>query len=186
MPPWPVRKILRLLIRSTPHEKATRQIISERDQTLRVADQIGPDLVAKPTTVGFLPGIDPDMRGWSVAQILEHNTIVNNVFTDIVDHLLRGEIFVSDFDVKHGVMPSAGVGSEQIKLFARSVDRYLARIRDFSPAEMAATKPQAHPLFGPFTAKHWHAMFGFHLKLHRRQAEAVAKILTTPTEHPKT
>ncbi len=177
MTPWPVRKMVRLLICSTSHEKATRQIIAERDQTLSVADQLGPELVGSPATIGYLPGIDEDMRGWSVAQTLEHNTIVNTVFTDIVDHLLRGETLVSNFDVKHDVMPAEGVGSEQVKNFAQSVDRYLARVEDVSPAEMAATKFQAHPMFGPFTAKHWHAMFGFHLKLHRRQAEAVAKKL---------
>lgn len=177
MTPWPVRKMIRLLVRSTAHGKATRQIIAERDQTLSVARQLGPELVAKNTTVRPMPGIDHDMRGWSVAQILEHNTIVNTVFTDIVDHLLRGEILISDFDVKNDVMPAEGVGSEQIEIFAKSVDRYLARIDGVSPADMAATKPQHHPMFGPFTAKHWHAMFGFHLKLHRRQAQAVAKIL---------
>jgi len=171
--------MVRLLVRSTAHGKATRQIITESDLTLSVASGLGPEFVAKATTVRPMPGIDHDMRGWSIAQILEHNTIVNTVFTDIVDHLLRGEIFVSDFDVKHDVMPAEGVGAEQMEIFAKSVDRYLARVDGVSPADMAATKPQDHPLFGPFTAKHWHAMFGFHLKLHRRQAQAVAKALNT-------
>ena len=179
MTPWPIRKILRLLITRTSPEKATRQIEGEAKRTLDIAESLSPDLVARPATVGFLPGVDADMRGWSVAQILEHNTIVNNVFTDIVDHLLRDEPYVTDLDPKHDVMPAAGVGSEQIEPFRQSVEKFLSRVRDVSPAEMAATKTRDHPLFGPFTARHWHSMFGFHLRIHRRQAESVVNILKT-------
>ena len=161
MPPWPIRKILCLLIHSTSHQRATRQIEDEAKRTLNLAESLSPELIAKPATVGFLPGVDADMRGWSIAQILEHNTIVNKVFTNIVDHLLRNEPYVSDLDPKRDVMPADGVGSEQIEPFRTSVENFLSRVREVSPAEMALTKSRAHPIFGPFTAKHWHAMFGF-------------------------
>ena len=179
MTPWPICKILRLLIISASNEKATRQIIAEHDRTLTIAVELGPEAISTPATVGFLPGVDHDMRNWSVAQILEHNTIVNNVFTDIVDHLLRDETYVSDLDPKHDVMPADGVGSERIEPFRTSVENFLTRVSEVTPAEMASTKTHPHPLSGPFTAKHWHAMFGFHLKLHRRQAEEVVKELNT-------
>ena len=54
-----------------------------------------------------MPGVDEDMRNWSVLQIIEHNVIVNRVYTEILDTISQGRTFVSELDVKKDVMPSA-------------------------------------------------------------------------------
>ena len=91
----------------------------------------------------------------------------------LVEDLARGvePSGEGDIDPKHDVMPSASPGIEQIQLFQDSVEDYLQRVSKLGPLRGTLTK--RHPVFGMFDAHQWHCMLGFHLMIHRRQAEYV-------------
>ena len=117
-------------------------------------------------------GVDEDMREWSFYQILEHNVIVNDRISAAVLHLTgNGPAPEPDFDVKRDVMPQDSAGAEQVAEFKRSVEDHLTAVAKVP--KLRGTEKTDHPIFGPFDAHRWHCMLGFHLQLHRKQAEAL-------------
>ena len=133
------------------------------------------DAASTPVQIKPMLGIDEDMRGWSMLQVLEHNTIVNGAILRQVDHLVNGTSLEGDFDPKKDVMPSAEPGVEELERFAKSVRIYQKRVKRYSNLRKTAKEP--HPIFGPFNAHQWHCMIGFHLMIHRKQLESIAGLL---------
>jgi hypothetical protein len=123
--------------------------------------------------VPWMPGIDDDMRRWSLFMILEHNAIVNRAITATVVQLARGEApsGAAMIDPKKDVMPSMSAGNAQIEVFADSVQQHLRVVKDLT--KLRGTKTTPHPVFGAFDAHQWNCMFAFHLGLHLRQAKYV-------------
>ena len=113
--------------------------------------------------------------------ILEHNAIVNRSIAKIVEDLAKGvpPTGAGDIDPKREVIPSSSPGEEQIQAFRFSVENYLQIVSQLGPLRRMFT--QRHPVFGTFDAHQWHCMFGFHLLIHRRQAEYVVnKVCVEP------
>ena len=162
-----------LLIRTqfalTSQRSATRSIQMETERTLSCIHELGDDDAQKSVDVGKMIGVDEDMRRWTPYQTLEHNTIVNRVIQEVVTTLARGEVYVSDFDPKTDVLPGAAPNVEMISAFRSSVDDYLQAVGRCK--QLRGTPRYPHPLFGRFNAHQWHCMFGFHLRIHRRQLE---------------
>lgn len=168
-----LHSIIRTRLAGTSRSAANAQIRTEADRTIEVANSLGEELAGKPATVPRMPGVDEDMRNWSVLQIIEHNLIVNRVFTEVIATICRGETFVSNLDPKKDVMPSEGTPFSIVADFAESVDHHLETVAKVP--ELRGVGSFLHPVFGEFDAHKTHAMFGFHLWVHRRQADAVAK-----------
>lgn len=154
---------------------ASRQIEREVAQYLDLARKLGKARSATPTRVPKMLGVDEDMREWSIYMILEHNTIVNRNITKVVKALSVGDQPADRIDPKKDVMPSANPGPEQVGSFRASVQDHLQAVRE--APRLRFTKKARHPIFGPMDAHGWHCMFAFHLRLHRKQAEAAATAL---------
>jgi hypothetical protein len=122
-------------------------------------------------------GVDPEMRGWSVFQIMEHNAIVNRIIARSVEKLAKGEDPTPEHPMnpKTDVLPKGLSGPEQIVAFRESVESYLSMI--VTLPKLRGTDETPHPVFGSFDAHKWHCMFGFHLGLHLKQAEKVVSLL---------
>jgi hypothetical protein len=159
----------------TSRKQATARIQGLLRDYLALAEKISPETGAQAVTVPRMPGVDEDMRNWSFFMILEHNAIVNRSIAKVVEDLARGMEPTDEgkIDPKRDVMPSASPGIEQIKVFQDSVEDYLQRVSKLGPLRGTLTK--RHPVFGMFDAHQWHCMLGFHLMIHRRQAEFVVK-----------
>ena len=157
----------------TSRNQATKRIRSALGDYLALAQKGSPETGAQAITVPRMPGVDEDMRNWSFFMILEHNAIVNRSITKIVEDLARGVEPTGEgkIDPKHDVMPSVSPGIEQIPVFQSSVEDYLQRVSVLGPLRGTLTK--RHPVFGMFDAHQWHCMLGFHLMIHRKQAEYV-------------
>ena len=154
---------------------ASRQIEREMEQYLGLARGLGEARSASPVRVPPMLGVDEDMRDWSIYMILEHNTIVNRSITRVVTALTIGEQPTDRIDPKKDVMPSAEPGPEQVASFQASVHEHLQTVKE--GPRLRFTVKSRHPIFGPMDAHGWHCMFAFHLRLHRKQAEAVAVAL---------
>lgn len=161
--------------RCTSRARATRRIGEETDRYLALVNELGPEKAAKPVEVPAMPGVDEDMRNWSVYMILEHNIIVNHHIRRAVKRLSEGGKPPRKGDPKKDVMPSTNPGEEQVEAFRDSVRAYLDMAEALT--RLRGTGKCDHPVFGPFDAHMWHCMFGFHLMIHRKQAEVVAGIL---------
>ncbi|MDF1860419.1 MAG: hypothetical protein P1U87_09395 [Verrucomicrobiales bacterium] len=173
-----IQKIVRFKFLATSRAAADRLIRVECDRTLAICRGLGDELCAASAEIPALLGVDEEMRSWSLFQILEHNTIVNHRITEQVLFALgEGPEPDPDFDVKHDVLPAGDSGPDQVAAFEESVDEHLRKVAGHS--RLRGTPEADHPLFGPFDAHKWNCMFGFHLQLHRKQAEAVAKRLKT-------
>ena len=163
----------------TSRAGATKTVAREMERTLAMAEVLGPKLSARGHEVPAMPGVDEDMRGWSLHQILEHNAIVNEQIRQVVESLHGGRPLVSDFDAKHDTIPSFAPGEGAVVRFRDSVAAHLRMVEGLG--QLRGTVRQRHPLFGFLDAHGWHCMFGFHLFLHRRQAEKLGRLLRART-----
>jgi hypothetical protein len=157
----------------TSQTQATKRIQSILKDYQALAERVGPATGSRNVRVPRMPGVDEDMRNWSFFMILEHNAIVNRSIAKVVEDLAHGvePTGVGKIDPKRDVMPSVSPGIEQIPAFQHSVEDYLQRVSVLGP--LRGTLTQRHPVFGMFDAHQWHCMLGFHLMIHRRQAEYV-------------
>ncbi|MDB4512172.1 DinB family protein [Arenicella sp.] len=173
-----IRTLVSTRFALTKREKADRKIRDELRLYLEIADALDPEVGAREVEVPSMLGVDDDMRRWSFFMILEHNVIVNRRVTSAIKRLANDEPPAEDakyFDVKKDVMPSASPGIEQVAAFRESVEEHLEKVAALPKLKGTATSP--HSIFGPFDAHKWHCMFGFHLEIHRKQAEAVMRLL---------
>ena len=157
----------------TSRDKASVMIRSNADAYLRLAHRLGASEGMEQVTVPPMIDVDPEMRGWSYFQILEHNVIVNRSIAAMVEALALGKepVGAALINPKTDVLPKGVSGSEQIGYFRQSVDDYLSMVSTLP--SLRGTSQCPHPIFGPFDAHKWHCMFGFHLGLHLKQAERV-------------
>tara|TARA_R110002096_G_scaffold91625_14_gene207331 strand:+ start:4892 stop:5419 length:528 start_codon:yes stop_codon:yes gene_type:complete len=169
-------KAVRLRFALTSKSAATAQIRREAQRSIDLAKSVPPEKAAQSVAVPSMLGIDPEMREWSLLQILEHNVIVNRRITETIRALLQGNTLDSDdFDPKNDVLPSEQPALAIIDEFSKSIGEHLAHIELETSLKSSLTSK--HPIFGPFDPHRWHCMFGFHLQIHRKQMEAVVKRL---------
>jgi hypothetical protein len=173
----PVNKaVIRTRFILTTRRQASGLIRSSANRYLELADRLGAK-GGTPATVPAMIGVDPEMRGWSFLQILEHNAIVNRSIAAIVEALALGRepSGAALINPKTDVLPLGISGPEQVEEFRSSVDDYLSMITTLPDLRGTAERP--HPVFGSFDAHKWHCMFGLHLGLHLRQAGKVLDLL---------
>ena len=172
-----IRSIIRTRFLLTSREKASGMIRKNADAYLDLANRFGPSLAIEPVTIPPMIGVDPEMRGWSFFQILEHNAIVNRSIYAMVEALALGmePAGAALIDPKTDVLPMGLSGPEQVQAFLSSVDDYLALVSKLP--ELKGTAERPHPVFGPFDAHKWHCMFGLHLGLHLNQARKILSLL---------
>ncbi len=167
---WLLKTLVRTKFALTSRDGASRHIARLRDDYLSLASRVSSETGARRVRVPRMPGVDEDMREWSLFMLLEHNAIVNRSITSIVETLALGRELTGPalINPKTDVMPSAHAGQEVVEAFRDSVEAHLATVQRL-PEQFAAGMKE-HPVFGDFNAHQWHCMFGFHLFIHRRQA----------------
>lgn len=175
-----IAKAVRLKFATTSKNAATAQIQDEAQRSIGLAKSVTPEKAAQSVKVPSMLGVDPEMREWSLLQILEHNLIVNRRITETIHILLQGSPREGDdFDPKRDVLPTKHPELSVVDDFSKSIDEHLALV-DLQ-ASLKSSLTSEHPIFGPFDPHRWHCMFGFHLQIHRKQMEAAAKKLTSKT-----
>lgn len=170
-----LRTFIRTKFKLMSRSAATALVTSELERYQKLLARLGPEACAKPVRVKPMLGVDEDMREWSIFMILEHNTIVQREVNLLLESIIRGEEYQSDFNPKTDVMPSRNPGPEQVAPFEESIAEHL-RILEPVP-KLRGGRTEMHSLFGPLDLHGWHCMFGVHLQLHRKQAEAAARRL---------
>lgn len=168
-----IKAVIRSKFRLTSRDKASGIIRKNADAYLALAHRLDAASGIKPVDVPPMIGVDPEMRGWSFFQILEHNVIVNRSISVTVEALAleKAPSGAALINPKSDVLPKGMSGPEQVEEFRRSVDDYFSMLAHLPT--LRGTADTNHPVFGSFDAHKWHCMFGFHLGLHLRQATVV-------------
>lgn len=168
-----IRAVVRSSLKLQSREKSCRELRRWEKLYLDAGTALTEENGAKGARVPEMVGVDPEMTNWSYYQLLEHNAIVNEAMSRNVRMLLTGEgrAEVRNFNPKTDVLPSASAGKEQVEHFKDSVQQHLDMLVQFPSLKSSETND--HPLFGAFDAHMWHAMMGFHLKVHYKQLKGI-------------
>lgn len=148
----------------------TALFAEERAEILRLTRSVSDDACSKPILVDRIRGMEDSSRYWSVYMVLDHLNIVNGVFTTAIVMLLRGKIP----DRKGGtaeVKPNPGSDISTIAAFEKTCDTFQGKTD--KPDSLHSSVRYDHPWFGPLDAASWHALAGFHMRLHRKQIERI-------------
>ncbi|MDJ0781492.1 MAG: hypothetical protein QNJ22_05945 [Desulfosarcinaceae bacterium] len=172
-----IKAAVHTLFTLTSRQRAIHQSAHFLRSYRRLVDGVPTALGRRRTSVPPLPGIDEEMRDWSLFMILEHNAIVNRSITAITAQLARNEPLSGPalIDMKSGVLPAANSDERALSAFQRSVTAHLKCVATLGP--LRGTPTAAHPIFGNFNAHCWHCMFAFHLRVHHTQAVKVVRAL---------
>ncbi|HCY84711.1 MAG TPA: hypothetical protein DHV36_06210 [Desulfobacteraceae bacterium] len=169
-----LKQAVRTFFMCTSRQGASRRAKRYCDKYLTLAKNLDHTAGGTPVRVPPMPGVDPDMRNWSYYMLLSHNVIVNQCITAVTCQLARDEPLsgMALIDPKTDVMPSPAAGPEQVAAFSKSVADHIREVSRLD--RLRGSRRTIHPVFGPFDAHQWHCMFGFHLKVHYKQAVLTA------------
>jgi len=156
--------------RTTSRAAADVSIIAERTRIVELAGRCDGPRAARRVLIARLRGLEDSSRHWSVLMTLDHLRIVNEGIAATIRELLAGRVPTAAASTA-AVKPSADIGADVLGVFERSCDSLVLAAR-VAPSLRTAVR-YAHPWFGPLDAARWHAMGGFHLRLHRRQIERI-------------
>jgi hypothetical protein len=172
-----VKAIVRAMFAVTSRARAIQQTERYLGGYTRLAEGVTAELGRRSVTVPPMPGVDDDMRSWSFFMILDHNTIVNQSITTMIQQLVRGEPLsgAAVTDMKTGVLPSPTAGQEAVAAFRDSVKAHLTTMDTLG--RLRGSRRSKHIRFGDFDAHQWNCMFAFHLRLHYKQANHVVQAL---------
>lgn len=151
------------------HEKV---FCEARDSILDLTRSCTPEEAGTRVLIPRLRGMEDSSRFWSVWMTLDHLRITNLGFAGAIRSLRQGvvpERRPSTADVK----PSPTVDEGVVGAFEQSCSIFLKASRVQEGASLQTQARYPHPWFGPLDAAGWHAVGGFHLRLHRRQIESI-------------
>lgn len=179
--PWVELQVARLLFRwhvwqSTP-ASASALIETERREILSLTQSCSDDEAGRRVLIARLRGLEDSSRYWSVRMTLDHLDIVNRAVAQAIVALGRGTVppqAASTAAVKPRPEPPEDV-AERFSASCAAVDAAWRGVR-----QPESTPKYPHPWFGPLQAAEWHAMAGFHLRLHRRQIQAILHAIRRP------
>lgn len=177
--PWMELQIARLIFRwqfrQSSRQSAAGLIDAERSEILRLGESCDETLGAQRVLIQRLPGMEDSSRHWSVFMTIDHLRIVNALLAETIGLLGQGKV-PGRVASTAAVKPDPDVGATVLPSFREScadIARVVGEIEN-----LRTTTRYAHPWFGPLNAAEWHFMAGFHMRLHRRQVEAILRGLS--------
>lgn len=174
--PTPELFVARILFRRT--RSKGREILDglfddEHRQLSNLASACG-DLGSQRVLIPRPRGLEDSSRYWSVWMVLDHLRIVNASVADTIRLLSEGRTPdqpVSTANVK----PDPEVGVDVLDGFEKACEVFRSTVD--AVKDLRTETQFAHPWFGLLNAADWHAMGAMHMRLHRKQVEAILKRL---------
>lgn len=172
--PWPERLIASFMvkrgIRRTPRREVSALLASERQMILDLVTPLSPAKAKHRVLIQRLRGLEDSSRYWSVYMTLDHLRIVNTGIAEAIKLLGQGKVPPREASTAT-VKPVNEVDESVVEAFAKSCEAIELAAR--SIADLRTPTRYAHPWFGPLDAGGWYFMSAFHLRLHRKQIEAI-------------
>jgi len=172
--PWPERLIASFMvkrgIRRTPRQEISELLMAERRLILDLVTPLSTETASRRVLIKRLRGLEDSSRNWSVLMTLDHLRIVNTGIAEAIKLLGQGKIPPREASTAT-VKPVSEVEDSVIEEFSRSCDAIEQSARSLT--DLRTSTRYAHPWFGPLDAGGWYFMSAFHLRLHRKQIEAI-------------
>jgi len=167
---WAARMMFAWHRWTSSRARSGAEILNQRDQLGALARSCPAELASRRVLIPRLRGLEDSSRYWSIYMVVDHVRIVNANVTTVIRELGQGRA-PDRVASTAGVKPSADVDATVIERFVTGCDE-LTRTAE-ALADLRTERRYAHPWFGPLDAAGWHAMAGFHMELHHRQARAI-------------
>lgn len=148
-----------------------RRLFEDEARTiLQLVDRISDAQGGKRVLIDRVRGIEDSRRHWSVFMTLEHLAMVHLGIVGVIKSLGAGskpgrEVRIED------VKPDPKTGPEAVEHFQKSLE--LVRKVGEGMKSRSKTPGHEHPWFGVLSARQWYALVCVHMKIHRRQIEAI-------------
>lgn len=172
--PWPERLIASFMvkhgIRRTSRQDVSTFLATECQSILDLVTPLPPEKASRRVLIQRLRGLEDSSRYWSVLMTLDHLRIVNNGIAEAITLLGQGEVPEREVSTAT-VKPVTEVDGSVVEEFAKSCEAIELAAK--SLPDLKTTARYAHPWFGPFDAGGWYFMSAFHVRLHRKQIEAI-------------
>jgi len=172
--PWIELQVARAMFWTTfsfSTETTNSELIKiEQGRSLKLIEPCSVETLSRQVLIKRLPGLEDSSRFWSVFMTLSHVAIVNRAAHQAIQLLLVNEAPSAAASTAK-VKPEMGAGPEAIQDFTNSCQALLDLAARCSIIRTAKT--YSHPWFGPLDARGWHFLAGFHMRLHRKQLEAI-------------
>jgi hypothetical protein len=172
--PWPELFVARLMFafaRATrTREKSTTLFLQERERIESLVGNCTEETASRRVLVKRIAGMEDSSRYWSVWMTLEHLRIVHVNVAGIIQLLGTG-IVPDKVASTAAVKPQPDIDAGVLPAFLESCDSVVKEAAKIPNLNTAAKF--AHPWFGPLNAAGWYTLAPFHLRLHRRQIEAI-------------
>ena len=142
----------------------------ELEEILRLAGPLDSEVGARRILVKRLRGMEDSSRDWSVFMTLEHLRIVNEGMRGCILSLAKGKVpprVASTAAVK----PPPDADASALAAFQEGCTAFLEGVAAIP--DLKTSSRYAHPWFGPMDAAGWHAVAASHMRLHRKQIEAI-------------
>ena len=158
------------LSRVLPQSAFYSIFLKERSRILTLIGGLTEEAKDRRVLIERVRAIEDNSRNWSVFMTLEHMAIVDEGVTGIIALLTKeaavpGQVRIQD------VKPCPDTGGISEKLFATTLKKSERILQGLGRIPSDRTHP--HPWFGPLTARQWYALRCVHLRIHRRQIEAI-------------
>lgn len=172
--PWPERLIASFMvkrgIRSTARQDVSALLTTECQSILDRVTPLSTEMASRRVLIQRLRGLEDSSRYWSVYMTLDHLRIVNTGIAEAIKLLGQGKVPEREASTAT-VKPATEVDGAVVEAFADSCEAIEQAARSISNLRTQVRYP--HPWFGPLDAAGWYFMSAFHLRLHRRQIEAI-------------
>lgn len=164
--------IARLLFgrtRKKTRETLNRLFDEERAKIRALAESLG-ERASERVLIARLPGLEDSSRYWSVWMVLDHLRIVNSQIAGVIRLLREGKRPDRPASTA-AVKPDPGVDADVVAAFEEACTAFTTVVDETPNLRTNLSFP--HPWFGPLNAAEWHAMGAMHMRIHRKQIEAI-------------
>lgn len=176
--PWPELQAARVIFhwsRSRATKESAQALFkAEQSSITRLARECGAEKGRRRVLIKRLRGMEDSSRHWSVYMTLDHLRIVNFACMEGIRALSRGQVPARVASTA-AVKPSPEVDEGIIEKFEQGCELFCKTVEGIP--DLKTSVRHAHPWFGPLDAAGWHFMAGFHMRLHRKQIEAILREL---------
>lgn len=126
------------------------------------------------TLIQPMGGLEDSSRNWSIAETLEHITLVSWGMCEIIQKLCHSDNQLRVVKIEE-VKPKGQIsGPETVKNFTQMQNQLLPTLYK-NMGDRRSKASHHHPWFGPFTAHQWFWILGIHVGIHSKQIHLIKK-----------
>jgi uncharacterized damage-inducible protein DinB len=142
----------------------------ESEILLSIFDQADLNDVCEPVLIGRLTGIEDSSRNWSLLMVLQHLSMVNRDMLKIIDALNRGIVPRGTVAIDY-YKPESDLDLDAADNFKEATYDFLEVVGALEKLDRRLT--YSHPWFGNMNSHQWNVLAAAHMKIHRKQAQAI-------------